>query len=61
MGNGVSEAGDAPGQPLDTWVMSNLIDGVEGLCDYLAGLVAVAIDMPWSNLIESTAQSSPDQ
>lgn len=46
VGNGVSEAGDTREHPMDTWVMSNLMGGVEELCGHLVGLVTTSINEP---------------
>lgn len=53
VGNSVNEPGASGARPLDAWVMSNLMGGVESLCDHLAGLVEVAIDGPSRHLPQS--------
>lgn len=42
VGNSVNEPGASGARPLDAWVVSNLMGGVESLCDHLAGLTAVS-------------------
>jgi len=44
VGNGVNESDATDSQPPDAWVRSNLMGGVESLCDHLAGLAHIAID-----------------
>ena len=46
VGNSVNEPGATGSQPLHAWVMSNLMGGVESLCDHLVRLVDVALDDP---------------
>lgn len=43
VGNDVNEPDATGTQPLDSWVVSNLIGGVESLCDHLADLVGSAL------------------
>ncbi|WP_454677221.1 hypothetical protein [Achromobacter marplatensis] len=45
VGNGVNEPGAAEEQPLDAWVVSNLMGGVESLCDHIAALIDAAIEI----------------
>lgn len=49
----VSETSGA--QPPDSWFVSNLIGGVESLCDHLADLVASTVDE--SNLGENLSSN----
>jgi len=49
--NGANEPEASGAQPLDAWIMSNLIGGIESLCDYMADLVG-------SNLDESNPEES---
>lgn len=44
VGNSAHEPDAADTQPLDAWVVSNLMGGIEGLCDHMADLVASALD-----------------
>lgn len=54
VGNSANEPEASGRQPLDAWIMSNLIGGIEGLCDHIADLVE-------SNLDESNfRESAPD-
>lgn len=53
VGNSVNEPGASGARPLDEWVTSNLMGGVESLCDHLAGLVETAIDEPSRHLPQS--------
>ncbi|RPJ92393.1 hypothetical protein DY367_07765 [Achromobacter xylosoxidans] len=51
VGNGANEPEASGGRPLDAWIMSNLIGGIESLCDHMADLVGSNLDE--SNLGES--------
>lgn len=44
VGNSANEPESAGAQPLDPWVTSNLLGGIESLCDHVADLVEVALD-----------------
>lgn len=46
VGNTVNEPGATGARPLDAWVVSNLIGGVESLCDQITYLAADSIDEP---------------
>jgi len=46
VGNGANEPEAAGARPLDAWVVSNLMGGLEGLCDQIADLVAGTMDEP---------------
>lgn len=59
VGNSVSEPGATGARPLDAWVVSNLMGGVEGLCEHLAGLVALSIDEPSPHLPQSAETTAP--
>lgn len=59
VGNSVNEPGASGERPLDAWVMSNLMGGVESLCDHLAGLVAVVPEEPLSSLTETIKTTTP--
>ncbi|TRM49358.1 hypothetical protein YH64_029630 [Achromobacter sp. LC458] len=48
VGNGVSEPNSADAQSLDDWITSNLVGGVEALCDHLSELIGIALDNPRS-------------
>jgi len=43
VGNSVNEPGATGARPLDAWVVSNLIGGVESLCDQIADRSAHAM------------------
>jgi hypothetical protein len=49
VGNSVNEPGATGGRPLDVWVMSNLMGGVESLSDQIAYLAAHSTDEPPSD------------
>ena len=53
VGNSVNEPEACGSQPPDMWVESNLIGGIESLCDHLVDLVASTIDE--SNLEENVS------
>lgn len=38
MGNRANEPEASGGQPLDTWIMSNLIEEIESLCDNMSDM-----------------------
>ncbi|QCS65456.1 hypothetical protein [Achromobacter denitrificans] len=44
VGNSTNEPDNTGAQPLDPWVTSNLLGGIESLCDHVADLVEVALD-----------------
>ncbi|ASC67221.1 hypothetical protein B9P52_24375 [Achromobacter denitrificans] len=44
VGNSANEPESSGAQPLDPWVTSNLLGGIESLCDHVADLVEVALD-----------------
>jgi len=44
VGNSANEPETTDTQPLDGWVVSNLMGGVESLCDHMADLVTSALD-----------------
>lgn len=44
VGNGANEPEAIGGQPLNAWIMSNLIGGIESLCDHIADLVESTIE-----------------
>ena len=46
VGNSMDEPGDTGARPLDAWVVSNLIGGVETLCDQIAYLAAGSMEEP---------------
>ncbi|WP_025141351.1 hypothetical protein [Achromobacter sp. DH1f] len=46
VGNSANEVEAVDIQPLSAWIVSNLLGGVESLCDHVADLVAAAIDDP---------------
>lgn len=60
VGNDVSESGAWRAEPLNTWVTSNLMGSIESVCDHLATVIALAIDDPLLNLMQSTATPTPD-
>lgn len=43
-GNSLNASQTSDPQPLDSWGVSNLIGGIESLCDHMADLVASTID-----------------
>ncbi|WP_434641635.1 hypothetical protein [Achromobacter piechaudii] len=49
VGNSANEPGATGERPLDAWVVSNLIGGVESLCDQIAYLVAGSMEAPPSD------------
>jgi len=51
VGNSANEPEASGRQPLDAWIMSNLIGGIESLCDHMADIVGSNLDEP--NLGES--------
>jgi len=46
VGNSASEPDISGNQPLDPWVVSNLLGGIESLCDHIAELVEAAPGEP---------------
>jgi hypothetical protein len=48
VGNGVNEADSSEVRPLDDWIASNLVGGVEALCDHLFELIGDAVETPRS-------------
>lgn len=44
VGNSANEPESTGAQPLDPWVASNLLGGIESLCDHVADLVEMALD-----------------
>lgn len=46
VGNSVNNSEDARTPPLDPWVVSNLLGGIESLCDHIADLVESVSDKP---------------
>lgn len=59
VGNSVNEPGATGARPLDASVTSNLMGGVESLCDHQAGLVAVVLDEPLSSLTGTIEATTP--
>lgn len=59
VGNSVNEPAASDARPLDAWVVSNLMGGVESLCDHLAGLVTVVPDEPLSSRTETIKTITP--
>lgn len=57
VGNSANEPGATGARPLDIWVVSNLMGGVEGLCDQIADLVARAMDETASDPLSAKAAS----
>lgn len=51
VGNSANEPGATGGRPLEGWVVSNLMGGVESLCDQIADLVARMINKPRSDAL----------
>ena len=54
-GNSLNASETSDTQPPDSWVMSNLIGGIESLCDHLADLVASTVHE--SNLGENVSSN----
>jgi len=46
VGNGVNESDAYEIRPLDPWVTSNLLGGVEALCDHIANILEESLDGP---------------
>lgn len=46
VGNSASEPGATGARPMDAWMVSNLLGGVESLCDQIADLAASSMDEP---------------
>jgi len=44
VGNSTNEPDSTGAQPLDPWVTSNLLGGIESLCDHVVDLVEVALE-----------------
>lgn len=44
VGNSANEPGATGARPLEGWVVSNLIGGMEGLCNHALALVESALD-----------------
>lgn len=59
VGNSVNEPAATGARPLDAWVVSNLMGGVESLCDHLAGIVGIEIDEQLPSLLQSTKTTAP--
>lgn len=58
VGNGVSEPGATDVQQLDDWMVSNLVGGVEALCDHISELIGVALNNPES-ICEASLVTAP--
>jgi len=59
VGNSVNEPVAKGTDPLEAWVVSNLMGGVESICDQIADLVASAIDdAPLDPLLTEAAIST---
>ncbi|WP_129242234.1 hypothetical protein [Achromobacter veterisilvae] len=58
VGNCANEPESTGAQPLDPWVTSNLLGGIESLCDHVADLVGSALDEPRQDF-PSTSVASP--
>lgn len=56
VGNNANEPAATGAPPLDGWIASNLIGGIESLCDHLADLVGSALDGTQMNFGRVTAQ-----
>ncbi len=52
VGNNANEPDTTGTHPLDEWVVSNLMGGVESLCDHLADLVESALNETPQNLLD---------
>ena len=49
VGNSANEPDSTGMQPLDPWIVSNLLGGIESLCDYVGNVVGLL----WRNRPES--------
>lgn len=54
VGNSVNEPEASDEQPVYVWMMSNLVGGVEALCDHLTQLLTAPLYPPHANHIQST-------
>lgn len=57
VGNGANDAETSGIQPLDPWITSNLLGGIEALCDHIASLLAVSLDGPPLDVESESAES----
>lgn len=46
VGNSANEPDSTGTQPLDPWIVSNLLGGIESLCNYVGDVVGAALDEP---------------
>lgn len=44
VGNSANEPDSTGMQPLDPWIVSNLLGGIESLCDYVGNVVGAALE-----------------
>lgn len=58
VGNSANEPGATGARPLDAWMVSNLLGGVESLCDQIADLAASSMDEPPLDPLFSKAGTS---
>lgn len=61
MDNRASDSGATEEQLFDAWIVSNLVGGVESLCDRMAGLSDAAIDLSSSDAVAEVAMPHPCQ
>nr|WP_314364193.1 hypothetical protein [uncultured Achromobacter sp.] len=59
VGNSANEPAATGARPLDAWVASNLMGGVESLCEHLAAILDVAIDKPSQQLPTTSETAAP--
>jgi hypothetical protein len=58
VGNGASEPGALEAQALDDWIASNLVGGIEALCDHISEFIGVALNNPRS-IFEASLVTTP--
>lgn len=49
VGSNINELDTSSTQPLDSWVASNMLGGIESLCDHLANLVESALGFEFTD------------
>lgn len=54
VGNSVNEEDSSDAQPLDNWIVSNLVGGVQALCDHISELIGDSLDAPRSEYERSS-------
>lgn len=56
VGNSANELDSTSTQPLDSWIISNLLGAVESLCDHIADVVGSVLAEPTGELQVATEQ-----